>query len=44
MFTGLFYRDQIAAYYRANGLPEPYDQSAALRNVVRAVPSRRGAR
>jgi DNA repair photolyase len=24
VFTGLFYRDQIARYYRANGLPEPY--------------------
>jgi len=23
VFTGLFYRDQIAAYYKANGLPEP---------------------
>ena len=23
VFTGLFYRDQIARYYRANGLPEP---------------------
>jgi DNA repair photolyase len=28
VFTGLFYRDQIAAYYRANGLSEPYDQTA----------------
>lgn len=25
VFTGLFYREQIAAYYRANGLPEPYE-------------------
>jgi hypothetical protein len=25
VFTGLFYRDQIAEYYRANGLPEPYN-------------------
>jgi hypothetical protein len=24
VFTGLFYRDQIADYYKANGLPEPY--------------------
>jgi DNA repair photolyase len=28
VFTGLFYRDEIAAYYRANGLPEPYDDTA----------------
>jgi hypothetical protein len=28
VFTGLFYRDQIAAYYRANGRPEPYEQTA----------------
>ncbi len=28
VFTGLFYRDQIARYYRANGLPEPYDATA----------------
>lgn len=28
VFTGLFYRDQIARYYQANGLPEPYDATA----------------
>lgn len=28
VFTGLFYRDEIRAYYRANGLPEPYDETA----------------
>src|ERR1700745_1656236 len=28
VFTGLFYRDQIARYYRANGLPEPYGATA----------------
>ncbi len=33
VFTGLFYRDQIAGYYRANGLPEPYD-STARRKIV----------
>jgi hypothetical protein len=32
VFTGLFYRDQIAEYYRANGLPEPYD--TARRKIV----------
>jgi DNA repair photolyase len=30
VFTGLFYRDQIAEYYKANGLPEPYDETARL--------------
>lgn len=29
-FTGLFYRDQIAAYYKADGLPEPYEDTARL--------------
>jgi hypothetical protein len=28
VFTGLFYRDEIQGYYRANGLPEPYDETA----------------
>ncbi len=28
MFTGLFFRDEIAAYYRASGLPMPYEQTA----------------
>jgi DNA repair photolyase len=28
VFTGLFYREEIAAYYQANGLPEPYDDIA----------------
>jgi DNA repair photolyase len=26
VFTGLFFKDQIRDYYRAHGLPEPYDQ------------------
>ena len=33
VFTGLFYRDQIADYYRTGGLPEPYD-STARRKIV----------
>ena len=33
VFTGLFYRDQIARYYRASGLPEPY-AATARRKVV----------
>jgi hypothetical protein len=24
MFTGLFFRDEIAGYYQASGLPMPY--------------------
>jgi DNA repair photolyase/transcriptional regulator with XRE-family HTH domain len=47
VFTGLFYRDQIAAYYKANGLPEPYDETARRkigpetleRRVLAASPS-----
>jgi DNA repair photolyase len=33
VFTGLFYRDQIADYYKANGIPEPY-QDTARRKIV----------
>lgn len=28
VFTGLFFRDEIAEYYRASGLPMPYDDTA----------------
>ncbi len=28
VFTGLFFRDEIAAYYRARGLPMPYGETA----------------
>lgn len=28
VFTGLFFRDEIAAYYQENGLPEPYSETA----------------
>lgn len=40
VFTGLFYRDQIAAYYRASGLPEPY-QGTARRKIVPETLERR---
>lgn len=33
VFTGLFYRDEIAEYYRANGLPEPYGETARRKIV-----------
>ena len=35
MFTGLFYRDQIAEYYKANGLPEPYEDTRDGRSCPR---------
>jgi DNA repair photolyase len=40
VFTGLFYREQIAAYYRAAGLPEPYSD-VARRKILPAELERR---
>lgn len=40
VFTGLFYRDQIAEYYKSNGIPEPYD-STARRKIVPETLERR---
>jgi hypothetical protein len=40
VFTGLFYRDEIAAYYQASGLPEPYD-AIARRTIVPETLERR---
>jgi hypothetical protein len=40
VFTGLFYRDEIAAYYKANGLPEPYE-GTARRKIVPETLERR---
>jgi DNA repair photolyase len=40
VFTGLFYRDQIAAYYRANGLPEPYGITARRKIVPETLEQR----
>jgi DNA repair photolyase len=40
VFTGLFYRDQIAAYYRANGLSEPYDETARRKIVPETLEQR----
>jgi hypothetical protein len=40
VFTGLFYRDQIARYYRASGLPEPYDATARRKIVPEALEQR----
>lgn len=40
VFTGLFYRDQIADYYKANGIPEPYEGTARRKIVPEALDSR----
>lgn len=40
VFTGLFYRDQIAAYYKANGLPQPYDETARRKIVPETLERR----
>jgi hypothetical protein len=40
VFTGLFYRDQIADYYKANGLPEPYDETARRKIVPETLEQR----
>ena len=40
VFTGLFYRDEIAAYYQANGLPEPYKETARRKIVPETLEQR----
>jgi hypothetical protein len=40
VFTGLFYRDEIAEYYKANGLPEPYDETARRKIVPETLERR----
>ncbi|WP_067797925.1 radical SAM family protein [Actinomadura formosensis] len=40
VFTGLFYRDQIAEYYRANHLPEPYGETARRKVVPETLEKR----
>ena len=40
VFTGLFYRDEIRAYYRENGLPEPYEQTARRKVFPKALEAR----
>ncbi|MEV6424136.1 radical SAM protein [Streptomyces sp. NPDC051662] len=40
VFTGLFYRDQIAKYYRENKLPEPYEETARRKIVPETLESR----
>lgn len=40
VFTGLFYRDEIAEYYRANDLPEPYAGTARRKIVPKTLEQR----
>jgi DNA repair photolyase len=40
VFTGLFYRAEIAEYYRANGLPEPYEGTARRKIVPETLEKR----
>jgi hypothetical protein len=40
VFTGLFYRDQIAEYYKANGIPEPYADTARRKIVPETLEHR----
>jgi DNA repair photolyase len=40
VFTGLFYRDEIADYYRANGIPEPYEGTARRKIVPETLEKR----
>lgn len=40
VFTGLFYRGEIADYYKANGLPEPYEDTARRKIVPETLEQR----
>jgi hypothetical protein len=40
VFTGLFYRDQIADYYPANGQAEPHDRTARRKIVPETLERR----
>ncbi|MCR9144199.1 MAG: radical SAM protein [bacterium] len=40
VYTGLFYRRQIAAYYEANGIPEPYSKTARRKIIPHELESR----
>jgi hypothetical protein len=40
VFTGLFYREEIAAYYRESGLPEPYDGTARRKIMPETLEAR----
>jgi DNA repair photolyase len=40
VFTGLFYRDEIAEYYKVNGLPEPFEGTARRKIVPETLEQR----
>jgi len=40
VFTGLFYRDEIAEYYKECGLPEPYEDTARRKIVPEMLEQR----
>jgi len=40
VFTGLSYRHEIAEYYQANGLPEPYEETARRKIVPETLERR----
>ncbi|MHC0432303.1 radical SAM protein [Streptomyces sp. O3] len=40
VFTGLFFRDEIAAYYRDNGLPAPYTNTARRKILPQELEAR----
>lgn len=40
VFTGLFYRGEIAEYYKANKIPEPYDETARRKIVAETLEAR----
>jgi hypothetical protein len=40
VFTGLFYRDEIADYYKSSGLPEPYGETARRKIVPETLEQR----
>ncbi|MFD9073531.1 radical SAM protein [Streptomyces lasiicapitis] len=40
VFTGLFFREQIAAYYEAHGLPMPYQETARRKILPEATEQR----
>ncbi len=44
VFTGLFYKDQIRAYYQEHGLPEPYQDSARRKVFPEALERGRAGR
>lgn len=40
VFTGLFFRDEIAGYYRASGLPSPYEATARRKIMPQTLEQR----